>query len=92
MADKEVTLEDIQNSLKDIKKNLRWLYDIINRSIVEGSRTVDWMVLQIENQDTQIKDNDRDLYDLMGNIGYMKDDLTKLVLWRETSYGLQVPQ
>ena len=59
MADKEVTLDDIQNSLKDIKKHLRWLYDIVNISITEGSRTTDWMASQIENQDTWIEDNHR---------------------------------
>ena len=40
MAGKELTLENIQNSFKDIKKHLRWLYDIVNRSIIEGSRIV----------------------------------------------------
>ena len=77
MADKGVTLEDIQNSLKDIKKNMRWLYDIINRRVEQGNRTANWMVRQIENQDTQIEDNQRDPYEIMGNIGYMKDDLKK---------------
>ena len=37
------------------------------------------MVWKIENQDTRIEDNHRDLYEIMGNIGYMKDDLKKLV-------------
>ena len=77
MADKGVNLEDIQNSLKDIKKNMRWLYDIINRRVEQGSRTANWMVRQIENQDTRIEDNHRDPYEIMGNIGYMKENLKK---------------
>ena len=79
MEDKEVTLEDLQNSLKDIKKHLRWIYDIVNRSVTKGSKTTNWMARHIENQDTRIEDNHRDLYDLMGTIGYMKDDLQNLV-------------
>ena len=29
--DTKVTLNDLEVSLKDIKKNLRWLYDVVNR-------------------------------------------------------------
>lgn len=31
MADRDVTLNDLQTSLKDIKQHIRWLYDIMNR-------------------------------------------------------------
>ena len=41
----------------------------------ESSRTMDWMVRQIKNQDTQIEYNHHNLYEIMGNISYMKDDL-----------------
>ena len=91
MANKEVTLEYLQYSLKDIKKHLRWLYDIVNRSVTEGSKTTDWMARQIENQDTWIEDNHRDLYDLMGTIGYMKDNLQKLVKMNQRSHIYDSP-
>ena len=52
----------------------------------ESSRTMDWMVRQIENQDTRIEDNRHDLYEIMGNIGYMKDDLEKLVNMNQGSF------
>lgn len=85
MAGRGATLEDIQNTLKDIKKNMSWLYDIINKNMEEkeSSRTMDWMVRQIENR---IEDNRRDLYEVMSNIGYMKDDLKKLVNMNQGSY------
>ena len=75
MAYKEVTLEDLQNSLKDIKKHLGCLYYIVNRGVTEGSKKKDWMAREIENQDTWIEYNHRDLHDLMGTIGYLKEDL-----------------
>ena len=80
MAGRGATLKYIQNTLKDIKKNMSWLYNIINISMEESSKTMDWMVRQIENQDTRIEDNHRDLYEVMGNIGYMKDDLKKWLI------------
>ena len=52
MAEKEVTLEDLHDSLKDIKRHLIWLYNIVNKGVTEGSKTTDWMACQIENQDT----------------------------------------
>ena len=52
----------------------------------ESSKAMDWMVRHIENQDAQIEDNHRDLYEIMGNIGYMKDDMKKLVNMNQGSY------
>ena len=40
---------------------------------------MEWMARQIDNQDTSIEDNHRDLYEIMGNIGYMKDGFKYLV-------------
>ena len=47
---------------------------------------MDWMVRQINNQDSHIEDNHRDLYEVMGNIGYMKDDLKNLVNMNQGMY------
>ena len=47
---------------------------------------MEWMVRQIDNQDSQIEDNHHDLYEVMENIGYMKDDLKKLVDMNQGSY------
>ena len=44
------------------------------------------MVWKIENQDTRIEDNHCDLYEIVGNIGYMKDDLKKLVNMNHGSF------
>ena len=44
------------------------------------------MVRQIDSQDSRIEDNHCDLYEVMGNIGYMKDDLKKLVDMSQGSY------
>ena len=52
----------------------------------ENRKTMEWMVRQIDNQDSQIKDNHHDLYEVMENIGYMKDDLKKLVDMNQGSY------
>ena len=65
---------------------MSWLYDIINRSREENSKTMEWMVRQIDNQDSRIEDNHRDLYEVMGNISYMKDDLKKLVNMNHGSF------
>ena len=79
MADKGTSLEDIQDSLKDLKKNVRWLYDMISRNREESNKTMEWMAQQIDNQDTCIEDNHHNLYEIMGNIGYMKDGFKYLV-------------
>ena len=47
---------------------------------------MEWMVRQIENKDTHIEDNHRDLYEIMGNIGYVKDDLKNLVNMNQGSF------
>ena len=86
MAGRGATLEYIQNTLKDIKKNMSWLYDIMNRSMEENSKIMEWMVRHIDNQYSRIEDNRCDLYELMGNIGYMKDDLKNLVNMNQGSY------
>ena len=44
------------------------------------------MVRQIDSQDSRIEYNHRDIYEVMGNIGYMKDDLKKLVDMSQGSY------
>ena len=82
MADIDVTLNDLQASLRDIKQHIRWLYEIMNREVTEGSsiaEEVKWMARQMGNHDAWIEDNHKDLHDLMGTIGYMKEDLQKLV-------------
>ena len=78
----EVTLNEKQLYLKDIKQHLRRLYDIMNRGVTEGSSTakeVNWMARQMGNHDTRIEDKNLYLYELMGTISYMKEDLHKLV-------------
>ena len=85
MASKEVTLDDLQ----DIKRHLRWLYDIMNRGVYEGSKTteeVKWMVRQMGNHDARIEDNHRVFHELLGTIGYMKEDLQKLVNMNQRSH------
>ena len=37
------------------------------------------MANKMENHDARIEDNHRGIYELMGTIGYMKEDLHKLV-------------
>ena len=44
------------------------------------------MVQQIDSQDSWIEYNHHDLYEVMENIGYMKDDLKKLVDMNQGSY------
>ena len=79
-------MEYIQNTPKDINKNMSWLYDIINRSVEENRKNMEWMVRHIDIRDSRIEDNHRDLYEVMGKIGYMKDDLKKLVDMSQGSY------
>ena len=38
------------------------------------------------NHDARIEDNHRDLHELMGTIGYMKEDLQKLVNMNQRSH------
>ena len=49
------------------------------------------MVRQIENQYTRIEDNHRDLYEIMGIMGYMKEDLRKLVNMNQSSHMHDYP-
>ena len=44
------------------------------------------MAKQMGNHDYRIEDNHRDLYELMGTIGYMKEDLHKLVSMNHCSH------
>ena len=78
MAHRDVTLNDLQESLRYIKHHIRWLYDIMNWGVTEGISTtkkVKWMARQMGNRDAQIEDNHIVLHELMGTIGYMKEDL-----------------
>ena len=87
--DKEVTLNDLHASLRDIKQHLHWLYDVVNKGAKEGSSTtskVKWMARKMGNHDPIIEDNHRDLYELMGTIGYMKEYLHKLVNMNQCSH------
>ena len=82
MVDRDVTLNDLQASLRDIKQHIRWLYDIINTGVTKGSLNVEevkWMARQMGNHNARIEDNHRDLHELMGTIGYIKGALQKLV-------------
>ena len=47
---------------------------------------MEWMIWHLDSQDSRIEYNHRDLYEVMGNIGYMKDDLKKLVDMSMESY------
>ena len=54
----------------------------MNKGVIEGSSTaeeVKWMTRKMGNHDARIEDNHRYLYELMGTIGYIKEDLQKLV-------------
>ena len=89
MEDRDVTLDDLQGTLKDIKQHIRWLYDIMNWGVTEGSSTAEelkWMAWQMGNHETRIEDNHRYLHELMGTIGYMKEDLQKLVNMNQSSH------
>lgn len=44
------------------------------------------MAKQMVNHGTRIEDNHRDLYELMGTIGYMKKDLHELVSMNQCSH------
>ena len=49
------------------------------------------MARQMGNHDARIEDNHRDLYELMGTIGYIKEDLQKLVNMNQCSHCQNSP-
>ena len=54
----------------------------MNQGVTEGISTaeeVKWMARQMGNCDIRIEDNHIYVHEIMGTIGYMKEDLQKLV-------------
>lgn len=45
----------------------------------------------MENHDTRIEENHRDFHELMSTIGYMKEDLQKLVNMNQSSHFQDSP-
>ena len=66
----------------------------MNRGVIEGSSTaeeVKWMARQMGKNDVCIEDNHRDLHELMGTIGYTKEDRQKLVSMNQRSHFQDSP-
>ena len=65
------------------------MYDFVNRGVKEGNSTAEeirWMERKMGNHEARTEDNHRDIYELMGTIGYMKKDLHKLVGMNQCSH------
>ena len=66
----------------------------MNWGVTEGISTteeVKWMARQLGNHDARIEDNHRYLHELMGIIGYMKEDLHKLVNMNQSNHFQDSP-
>ena len=66
----------------------------MNWGVTEGSsiaEEIKWMARQMGNHDTQIEDNQKYLHELMGIIGYMKEDLQKMVNMNQSSHFQDSP-
>ena len=81
--------------IMDIKKNLRRLYEILAISIMDSKEmaqevksmgeTVSYTSLQINNHDTWIDDNERNLREIMGKVERIQEDLQRLITMKQGS-------
>ena len=81
--------------IMDIKKNLRWLYEMvaigvmdnkeIAREIKSMGETVRYTSLQISNHDSRIDDNESNLREMMGKVDKIEEDLERLITMNQGS-------
>ena len=91
---RDVTLNDLQETMLEIKQNLCWLYDIMNKEVKESRETVEevkWMARKMGNQDSKLEYNHKDLYELMGTIDNIKKYVENPVNMNQCSHFQDSP-
>ena len=73
--DRNVSLNDIQSTLWDVKQHMLWMYEILSIDVKEGrvaTTNVKYLANQMGCHEYRIDDNDRDLRELMGTVNFIK--------------------
>ena len=89
-----VSLNDIQSTLKDVKLHLHCIYELMSTGVKESrvaTSDVKYLANQMGCHESIIDDNDCNLHELMGTIYFIKEEVHKLTNMNHCSHCQEIP-